>query len=85
MSLKNEKGNDGHGNDMVIIKIDGVDKLIHRGSHTVAEIKELTEVAPVDKLATMRDGVLVTLRDDERITIKGGESFRVVPGGGQSS
>lgn len=81
-----EKGDDkDHGKDEVIITVDGVDKQIHRGSHTVAEIKRLTGVAEADKLAILKDGKLTTLRDEERITIKGGEVFRVIPGGGTSS
>ena len=83
---KDKKGGDDHGKDEVIITVDGVEKKIHRGSHTVAEIKSLTGVPEADKLAQVIDGQLQpTLNDDDRFTIKGGEVFRIVPGGGTSS
>jgi len=82
---KDKKGGDDHGKDEVIITVDGVEKKIHRGSHTVAEIKQLTGVPEADKLAILIDGQLKTLKDEEKVTIKGGEVFRVVPGGGTSS
>ena len=78
------KDND-HGRDEVVILVDGVEKTIHRGSHTVAEIKSLTSVSPTDKLGQVINGELKILADNQRVTIKGGESFRVIPGGGTSS
>jgi hypothetical protein len=78
------KDND-HGRDEVVILIDGIEKTIHRGSHTVAQIKSLTGVSATDKLGQVIDGDLKILADDQRLTIKGGESFRVIPGGGTSS
>lgn len=81
-----KKSGDDHGKDEVIITVDGIEKKIHRGSYTVAEIKHLTGVPEADKLAPVIDGQLKpTLNDDDRITIKGGEIFRIVPGGGTSS
>jgi hypothetical protein len=82
---KDKKKDDDHGKDEVIVTVDGVEKTIHRGSHTVADIKRLTGVSEADKLAILIDNILKPLKDEDRITIKGGEAFRVVPSGGTSS
>ena len=68
-------GNGGHGNEDVSISINGVTKQIHRGSHTVAEIKTLGDVPLADDLEQVIDGKLTPLPDDGRVTIKGGEIF----------
>jgi hypothetical protein len=63
------------GKDFVNVKIDGVEKSIHRGSHTVSELKSLLGVDPVQDLDQEIDGVLTPLENDGRVTIKGGELF----------
>ncbi len=52
---------------------------IHRGSHTVAEIKALGGVPLADDLVQIVNGQLVPLADDGRVTIKGGERFKSHP------
>ncbi len=59
----------------VKIQINGVSKLIHRGHHTVAEIKKLGGVPLADELEQLVDGKLKPLPDDGAVTIKGGEIF----------
>lgn len=61
--------------DIVNVKIDGVDKPIHRGSHTVTELKTLLGVDPVLDLDQDIDGTLTPLDNDGRVTIKGDEQF----------
>jgi hypothetical protein len=63
------------GKDTVNVKIDGVEKTIHRGSHSVADLKTLLGVDPVQDLDQEIDGVLTELKNDARVTIKGGELF----------
>lgn len=63
------------GKDIVNVKIDGVEKPIHRGSHTVVELKTLLGVDQLQDLDQQIDGVLTPLANDGRVTIKGGELF----------
>jgi hypothetical protein len=63
------------GKSEVVVSIDGVSKKIHRGSHTVAELKRLLGVDPLLGLDQEIDGTLTPLADDQRVTIKGGEVF----------
>ena len=64
----------GHGPD-VHITIGINEYVIHRGSHTVSEIKTLGGVALADDLEQVVNGQLTPLADDARVTIKGGERF----------
>lgn len=82
-----EKGH-GNGNEpqtgpVVTIKVDNVDKQVHRGSHTVSELKTLVGVDAALELAEVINGQLTPLPDTDRVTIKGGEVFfsRVRQGG----
>ena len=63
-----------HGPD-VHITINRSEYRIHRGSHTVAEIKVLGHVPQADDLEQNVNGHLTPLPDDGRVTIKGGEKF----------
>lgn len=63
------------GKDTVKVKIDGVEKTIHRGSHPVTELKTLLGVDPVLDLDQDVNGTLTPLANDGRVTIKGGELF----------
>jgi hypothetical protein len=59
----------------VKITINKVVKLIHRGRHTVVEIKKLGDIPLADELEQLIDGKLTPLPDDGSVTIKGGEIF----------
>jgi hypothetical protein len=66
---------ESHGESEVAVSIDGVSKKIHRGSHTVAELKRLLGVDPLLDLDQEVGGVLTPLTNEQRVTIKGGEIF----------
>ncbi len=59
----------------VPISINGHPHRIHRGSHTVAELKALDHVPLADDLEQNVNGQLIPLADDALVTIKGGEKF----------
>ena len=59
----------------VVIKVNNVDRTIHRGRQTVLEIKTVGKVPLADDLEQVVDGKLVLLPDDDGVTIKGGEVF----------
>jgi hypothetical protein len=61
------------GQSDVTVTIDNNPRTIHRGSHTVTELKQLLGVDPVYAIDQVVDGQLTSLADDARITIKGGE------------
>lgn len=69
----------------VKISINGVSQAIHRGRHTVIEIKKLGDVPLADELEQVIDGKLTPLPDDGAVTIKGGEIFKSHPRSGGSS
>lgn len=69
----------------VAIFINGVEVVIHRGSQTVASLKEAGNIPAADELDQIVDGNLVPLADDGRVTIKGGERFASQPRRGGSS
>lgn len=75
----NEHGSDKKDNpsakDEVRITINGIVKVIHRGRHTVIDIKNLGGIPLADELEQLVDGVLTPLPDDASLTIKGGEVF----------
>lgn len=66
---------DGHGRELVTIKVNNKDRQIHRGRQPVSEIKRIGEVPPADELAQVVEGKLVPLDDSGAVTIKGGEAF----------
>lgn len=59
----------------VKITINNTVKAIHRGRHTVGEIKNLGGVPSADELEQLINGKLTPLPDDGAVTIKGGEVF----------
>lgn len=69
----------------VTITIDNKTFTIHRGSKTVAELKQLAGISPAYELEEIVDGKLVPLNDDQRVVIKGGERFVSHPRAGASS
>lgn len=69
----------------VTVKVNGVDKTVHRGSYIVAEFKEKVGVDASQELDIVVDGQFKPLRDDERIVIKGHEMFVSHGRGGGSS
>lgn len=69
----------------VTVTIEGVKKTIHRGSHLVSELKVLLGVSADLALAEVIDGQITPLKDDARVTIKGGEAFFKGPRTGGSS
>lgn len=72
------------GPDVPIV-IDNKTFTIHRGSKTVAELKQLAGIQPAYELEEIVNGKLVPLADDQRVTIKGGERFVSHPRAGASS
>lgn len=60
---------------LVIIHINGNDYKIHRGKHTVAEIKTLGSIPLSHDLEEMIQGKLIPLDDNGFVIIKGGEEF----------
>lgn len=60
---------------IVAVKVNGIDKEIHRGSYVVAKLKEKLGVDPTQELDLVSDGQFKPLSDDERIVIKGDEIF----------
>lgn len=83
--MSNEKKEHPETGSIVSIIINGVVKSIHRGSNTVDEIKKIGEVLIADDLEIIKEGKLIPLSDDGKITIKGGEEFVSHPKSSQSS
>jgi hypothetical protein len=73
-----------HG-EFVTITINNIKKNVHRGRHSVADLKTLGNIPLAYELLEVIDGVLTPLADDGHVTIKGGESFLGEPHGGRSS
>jgi ABC-type Zn2+ transport system, periplasmic component/surface adhesin len=74
-----------HDHDFVTITVDGHPYKIHRGNHTVTEIKEVGKVLPADELNQIIDGKIVPLPNDGSVVIKGDEVFvSNRPSGGSS-
>lgn len=76
---------DGHSREIVTIKVNTIDRDIHRGRQPVSEIKRVGEVPLADELAQVVDGKLVPLDDNGAVTIKGGEVFVSHPRDSSSS
>lgn len=84
MENKNHEHDHDHGSDMVTIFINDKAIPVHRGSHTVAEIKHIGDVPSTDVLYQVPN-YEVGLNDDDRITIHGNERFKSsAPHGGSS-
>jgi hypothetical protein len=69
----------------VTITIDNKNFTVHRGSQTVAELKQLAGIPAAYELEEIVDGKLVPLNDNQRVVIKGGERFVSHPRAGASS
>jgi hypothetical protein len=85
-TVENTRGaggnSDEHRQDVVSITINSTAYPIHRGRHSVAEIKKLGAVPQADELAQVIDGnspPLTPLLDDGAVTIKGDEVFVSYP------
>lgn len=74
----------GKGPD-VTITIDNKNYTVHRGSTTVAELKQLAGVPAAYQLEEIVDEKLVPLKDDQHVVIKGGERFVSHPRAGAAS
>jgi len=75
---------DNHGRDMVIIYVNDVPVTIHRGSHTVAEIKAAGKV-PLTDILFLMPNYETALNDNDKLTIKGEEQFKSCAPSGSSS
>lgn len=82
-----DKHHDHHCDDdknTVTITVDKAVK-IPFGKHTVAEVKALAEVPAAFDLEIIVNCRLIALKDDETITIEGGEHFSAQPRCGAAS
>jgi predicted RNase H-like nuclease (RuvC/YqgF family) len=71
--------------DIVKITINGTKYDIHRGKHTVVELKALAHIAAADEFNQVINGILTPLPNDGVVDINGGELFASnVPSGGSS-
>lgn len=75
MKHENENRHDDHGKQNVTITIDDKPLTVHRGHHTVAELKALAEVPLAYDLDKVIGSKFEPLPDDGGVTIKGGEIF----------
>ncbi len=73
------------GAAFVTVTINGTKKNIHRGSHTVVELRKLLDVDPTYAIDEEINGTLTPLDDTRHVTIKGGEVFFAHPRTGGSS
>lgn len=64
-----------HAKDYVTVTINGAAKQIHRGNHTVTELKALLGVDTAQELDEVLHGEFQPLDEGGRITIKGNELF----------
>lgn len=69
----------------VSITIDNKSFTVHRGNHTVADLKQLAGVSPAYEMEQIIDGQLVPLNDNQHVVIKGGERFVSHPRAGAAS
>jgi len=70
-----EHGEENRIKHEVTVEVDGHPKRVPPGTYIVSEFKVLVGVDPSRALDEVIDGRLKPLRDDQRITIKGGEVF----------
>ncbi|ACM18953.1 hypothetical protein Geob_0587 [Geotalea daltonii FRC-32] len=75
MEREKDQQHDDHGKENVTITIDDNPWTVHRGHHTVAELKTLAGVPLAYDLDRVIDGKFEPLPDDGGVTIKGGEIF----------
>jgi hypothetical protein len=80
-------GHDSHPHHEreVEVTVDRKTKRVKAGEYVVAEFKRIVGVAAERELDILKDGVLVPLKNDEKIRIHGHEVFvSHVPSGGSS-
>lgn len=70
---KDEHQNNGKEDVNITINNDPYE--IHRGHHTVAELKSIAEIPVAYELNIIIDNKFKPLPDDGGVTIKGGEEF----------
>ncbi len=95
MNIENEnqaKSHDEHQHEnqsqdkeTVTITIDDKTWTIHRGSHTIIELKTLAGIPLAYAMNQAIEGQLEPLSDNGRVTVKGGEIFISHPKDGSSS
>ncbi len=85
MSTRTPKNEPPQSSAEVTITIDNRNFTVHRGSKTVAELKQLAEIPAAYELEEIVDGRLVPLTDDQHVVIKAGERFVSHPRAGASS
>lgn len=71
--------------DVVSITIKGESYNIHRGSTSILDIKNLGKVPGGHNLVLIEGNKMTVLKDDSKITIKGGETFDSTPKSGADS
>ena len=76
--MHDQSKTNNQGRDDVTVYYKDLGYTIHRGSHTVAELKQVFGVPANYELTVLGDGITV-LPDDGRYTIKGGEHFGANP------
>lgn len=74
-----------HGKKNVTITINNTSYEVHRGHHSVADLKTLAGIPLAYDLNIVIDGKFELLPDDGGVTIKGGEEFISNPKDGASS
>lgn len=72
--VKNDE-HQNHGKENVTITINNSRFEIHRGHHTVTELKSLAEIPLAYELNIIINNNFEPLPDDGSVTIKGGEEF----------
>lgn len=80
-----KKEHQDNGKENVVIIINSNEYTVHRGHHTVAELKALDQIPPAYELNLILDSGFDPLPDDGGVTIKGGEKFISNPRDGVSS
>ena len=75
MEREKDQQHEDHGKDNVTITIDDKPWTVHRGHHTVEELKTLAGIPLAYDLDRVIDGKFEPLPDDGGVTIKGGEIF----------
>lgn len=75
--MTNEKAGSGehHDNKEVSVEIDNLTKKLERGEYVVTQLKERLGVSPEKDLDQVLGGNLVTLKDGDHVSIRGGEVF----------
>jgi len=76
--MQEQSKTNNEGRDEVTVYFKDEAFSIHRGSHTVIDLKKLFGIPDNYELTVLGDGITV-LPDDGRYTVKGGEHFGANP------